>query len=69
MAAWNVLILRDNDHLLLLSRELDQLGIRVAALSEVRRPKSGGVLDSGSENNGRVTVFSTAVQLVFLYGS
>ena len=47
MAAWNVLTLRDNDHLPLLSRELDQLGIGIAALSEVRRPKSGEISVGG----------------------
>ena len=47
MAAWNVLTLRDNDHLPLLSRELDRLGISVAALSEVRRPKSGEISVGG----------------------
>ena len=47
VAAWNVLSLRDDDHLPLLSRELDRLGIAVAALSEVRRPKSGEISVSG----------------------
>ena len=47
VAAWNVLSLRDDDHLPLLSRELSRLGIAVAALSEVRRPKSGEISVGG----------------------
>ena len=47
VAAWNVLTLRDDDHLPLLSRELGRLGIAIAALSEVRRPKSGEISVGG----------------------
>ena len=47
MAAWNVLSLRDDDHLPLLSRELGRLGVVIAALSEVRRPKSGEISVGG----------------------
>ena len=47
VASWNVLSLRDDDHLPLLSRELGRLGIGVAALSEVRRPKSGEISVGG----------------------
>ena len=47
VAAWNVLTLKDDDHLPLLSRELDRMGIAVAALSEVRRPKSGEISCGG----------------------
>ena len=40
MGAWNVLSLREDDHLSLLSSELKRLDISIAALSvsEVRRP-------------------------------
>ena len=47
VAAWNVLSLRDDNHLPLLSRELGRLGIAIAALSEVRRPKSGEISVGG----------------------
>ena len=42
VGAWNVLTLGDDDRLPILSRELERLGVDIAALSEVRR------LDSGS---------------------
>ena len=38
MGAWNVLSLREDDHLSLLSSELKSLKIGIAALSEVQRP-------------------------------
>ena len=38
MGAWNVLSLREDDHLSLLSSELKRLDIGIAALSEVWRP-------------------------------
>ena len=38
MGAWNVLSLREDDHLSLLSSELKHFDISIAALSEVRRP-------------------------------
>ena len=47
MASWNVLSLRDDDHLPLLSWELGRLGIGIAALSEVWRPKSGEISAGG----------------------
>ena len=47
MAAWNVLTLRNDDHLPLLSRELGRLGIGIAALSEVRRPGTGEISVGG----------------------
>ena len=37
MGAWNVLSLREDDHLSLLSSELKHLNIGIAELSEVRR--------------------------------
>ena len=37
VGAWNVLSLREDDHLSLLSSELQHLNISIAALSEVRR--------------------------------
>ena len=36
--AWNVLSLREDDHLSLLSSELKRSDVGIAALSEVRRP-------------------------------
>ena len=41
MVAWNVLSLREDDHLSLLSSELKRLDIGIAALSEVQRPDCG----------------------------
>ncbi len=43
VGAWNVLSLRDDDRLPLLSSELSRLDISIAALSEVRRPGSGEI--------------------------
>ena len=48
MGAWKVLSLRDDDHLSLLSSELQHLNISIAALSEVQRPESGGNMAGGS---------------------
>ena len=47
MGAWNVLSLREDDHLSLLSSELKRLDIRIAALSEVRRPDCGEIKAGG----------------------
>ena len=47
MSAWNVLSLREDDHLSLLSSELKHLDISIAALSEVRRPDSGETMVGG----------------------
>ena len=47
MGAWNVLSLREDDHLSLLSSELKRLDIRIAALSEVRRPDCGEIMVGG----------------------
>ena len=48
MCAWNVLSLREDDHLSLLSSELKRcLNIGIAALSEVRRPDSGEIMVAG----------------------
>ena len=47
MGAWNVLTLREDDHLSLLSLELTRLNIGIAALSEVRRPDCGKVMAGG----------------------
>ena len=47
MGAWNVLSLREDDHLSLLSSELKRLNISIAALSEVLRPDSGEIMACG----------------------
>ena len=47
MGAWNVLSLREDDHLSLLSSELKRLDIGIAALSEVRRPDCGEIMVGG----------------------
>ena len=47
MGAWNVLSLRKDDHLSLLSSELKRLHIGIAALSEVRRLDSGEIMAGG----------------------
>ena len=47
MGAWNVLSLREDDYLSLLSSELKRLDIGFAALSEVRRPDCGEIMASG----------------------
>ena len=46
MGAWNVLSLREDDHLSLLS-ELKRLDIGIAALSEVWRPDCGEIMAGG----------------------
>ena len=47
VGAWNVLPLREDDHLSLLSSELKRLDIGIAALSEVRRPDCGEIMSGG----------------------
>ena len=47
MGAWNVLSLREDDHLSLLSSELKRLDMGIAALSEVRRPDCGEIMVGG----------------------
>ena len=47
MGAWNVLSLREDDHVSLLSSELKRLNISIAGLSEVRRPDSGEIMAGG----------------------
>ena len=47
VGAWNVLSLREDDHLSLLSSELKHLDIGIAALSEVRRPYCGEIMAGG----------------------
>ena len=47
VGAWNVLSLREDDHLSLLSSELKRLDIGIAALSEVRRPDCGEIMVGG----------------------
>ena len=47
VGAWNVLSLREDDHLSLLSSELKRLNIGIAALSVVRRPDSGKFMAGG----------------------
>ena len=49
VGAWNVLSLREDDHLSLLS-ELKRLDIGIAALSEVRRPDCSGIMAGGYTN-------------------
>lgn len=43
MGAWNILSLRDDNRIPLLSLELSRLGVDIVALSEVRRPGSGEI--------------------------
>ena len=47
MGAWNILSLREDDHLSLLSSELKRLDISIAALSEVRRLDCGEIMAGG----------------------
>ena len=47
MGAWNVLCLREDDHLFLSSSELKHLVIGIAALSEVRRTDCGEIMAGG----------------------
>ena len=47
MGAWNVLSLREDDHLSVLSSELKRLDIGIAALSEVRRMDCGEIMAGG----------------------
>ena len=47
LGAWNVLSLREDEHLSLLSSEFKRLDIGIAALSEVWRPDSGEIMASG----------------------
>ena len=47
VGAWNVLSLREDDHLSLLSSELKHLNIGIAALSEVQRPDCGEIMVGG----------------------
>ena len=47
MVAWNVLSLREDDHLSLISSELKRLDIGIAALSEVRRSDCGEIMAGG----------------------
>ena len=47
MCAWNVLSLREDDHLSLFLDELKPLNIGIAAISQVQRLDSGEVMASG----------------------
>ena len=47
VGAWNVLSLRKDDHLSLLSSELKLLNIGIEALSEVQRPDCGKIMAGG----------------------
>ena len=47
MGAWNILSLREDDHLSLFSSELKRLHIGIAALSEVRRLDYGEIMAGG----------------------
>ena len=47
MDSWNVQSLREDDHLFLLSSELQHLNIGIAALSVVRRLDSGEIMVGG----------------------
>ena len=47
VGAWNVLSLREDDHVSLLSSELQRLNIGIAVLCEVCRPDSGEVMADG----------------------
>ena len=59
MGAWNVLSLKEDDHLSLLSSELKRLNIVIAALSELRRPDCGEIMAGGYTYNGLVTLMVT----------
>ena len=48
VGAWNVLSLKEDAHLSLLSSELKRLNVGVAALSEVQRPDSGEIMVGSS---------------------
>ena len=50
VGAWNVLSLREDDHLSLISSELKRLNICIAALSEVRTLDSGKIIAGGYTN-------------------
>ena len=47
VGAWNVVSLREDDHLSLLSSELKRLNIGIAALPKVWRPDSGEIMAGG----------------------
>ena len=47
VGAWNVLSLREDDHLSLLSSELKHLDIGIAALSEVQRQDCSEIMAGG----------------------
>ena len=47
LGAWNVLSLREDDHLSLISSELKRLDIGIAALSEVRTPDCSEIMAGG----------------------
>ena len=47
MGAWNILSLREDDHLSVLSSELKHFNIGIAALAEVRRPDCGEIMAGG----------------------
>ena len=47
LGAWDVLSLKEDDHLSLLSSELKHLDIGIAALSEVRRPDCDEIMTGG----------------------
>ena len=47
MGAWDVLSLREDDHLSLLSSELKRFNIGIAALSEVWRLDRGEIMAGG----------------------
>ena len=51
MGAWNVLPLREDDHLSLLSSEYQHLNIGLAAHSKVRRPYSAEIMAGGDTYN------------------
>ena len=47
MGIWNEISRREDDHLSLLSSELQRLDFSITALSEVRRPDSGEMMARG----------------------
>jgi len=59
VGAWNVLLLREDDHLSLLSSELKYLNIGIAALSEVQGPDSGEIMTVVTHTIGLVTPMVT----------
>ena len=59
VGAWNYLSRREDDHLSLLSSELMCVNISIAALSEVRKPDSGEIMEVVTPTIGLVALMVT----------